>query len=86
MVGKAHPNPDLAPLVPQHSTFQERLELWVDLNTCEQFLLAGLSREIGPDGDLQTAYRRWYEERMEEHDRTMMHLLAELDRRLGADG
>jgi len=28
--------------------------------TCDQFLLAGLCREIGPDGDLQAAYQRWY--------------------------
>jgi len=43
---------------------------WLDLlHTCEKLLLAGLRREIGPDGDLQTAYRRWYREQMDEHDR-----------------
>jgi hypothetical protein len=59
----------------------------VDLmNTCEAFLLAGLRREIGPDGDLQAAYRRWYEARMEEHDRTMIHMVEEFNRRLSRDG
>ena len=41
-----------------------------------QVLLAGLRREIGPDGDLQAAYRKWYAEQMEEHDRTMLHMMA----------
>ena len=37
----------------------------------EQFLLAGLEREVGPSGDVKAAYQRWYAERMEEHDRAM---------------
>ena len=51
------PSPDLAPPpIPDSTSFQERLDLWVDLmNACEQFLLAGLRREIGPDGDLKAA-------------------------------
>ncbi len=58
--------------------------MWVDLmDACEQFLLAELRCEIGPDGDLQAAYRRWYAEQMEEHDRTMLHMIEELHRRGG---
>ncbi len=80
-------DPDLRPTVLEESTFQERLDRWVDvMNTCEQFLLAGLRREIGPDGDLDAAYRQWYEQQMEEHDRTMIHLLEQLNRRLGSGG
>ena len=42
---------------------------WLDmLRTGEKLVLAGLRREIGPAGDLQAAYRRWYEEQMREHD------------------
>jgi D-alanyl-D-alanine dipeptidase len=40
-----------------------------------------LRREIGPDGDLQSAYRRWSEEQMEEHDRMMLHMMEEFHRR-----
>jgi hypothetical protein len=59
---------------------------WLDvMATCEQFLLAGLRREIGPDGDLRAAYRRWYAEQMEEHHRTMVHLMEEFARRGGSD-
>jgi hypothetical protein len=41
------------------------------LRTGEKLLLAGLRREIGPEGDLKAAYRRWYEEQMREHDRVV---------------
>ncbi len=59
---------------------------WLDvMAACEQFLLAGLRREIGPDGDLQAAYRRWYAAQMDEHCRTMVHLMEEFARRGGAD-
>jgi hypothetical protein len=51
------------------------------MNTCDQSLLAGLRREIGPDGDLQAAYRRWYSGEMEQHDRMIMHLMEEFQRR-----
>ena len=82
------PPPDLAPPpIPDSTSFQERLDLWVDLmNACERFLLAGLRREIGPDGDLNAAHRAWYEKEMEEHDRTMIHMIEEFNRRLGPGG
>ena len=75
---------DLSPVVPDHLTVEQRIALWVDLmNAGEQFLLAGLRREIGPEGDLQAAYRQWYAEQMEEHDQTMERLARELRRRGG---
>jgi hypothetical protein len=55
------------------------------MRACEQFLLAGLRREIGPEGDLRAAYRQWCAARDEEHDRMMMHLVAELNRRTGRE-
>jgi hypothetical protein len=76
--------PDLAPSVPDNATPEQCIAMWVDLmNACEQFLLAGLRREIGPDGDLKAAYRRWYAEQMEEHDKTILHMIAEFHRRGG---
>src|SRR3989442_6388799 len=82
MAGQLIPPPELAPSVPDRLTVEQRIALWMDLfDVAEQFLLAGLGREIGPSGDLQTAYRRWYAERMEEHDRTMHRMLTELCRR-----
>jgi hypothetical protein len=78
------PPPDLAPPVPTRATPQQCIALWLDLlDACDQFLLAGLRREIGPDGDLKAAYRRWYARQMEEHDRMIFHMAAEFTRRLG---
>jgi hypothetical protein len=79
--------PDFAPPVPEHTTSEQRIAMWADLvDACDQLVLAGLRREIGPDGDLRAAYRRWYAEQMEEHDRMILHLATELDRRGGGHG
>jgi hypothetical protein len=84
MAGELIPPPDLAPPTPAGATPAECVAMWVDLvDACEQFLLAGLRREIGPEGDLQAAYRRWYAGQMEEHDRTVLHMMQELQRRGG---
>lgn len=75
---------DLTPSIPSDATPEQCIRMWIDLyNACEQFVLAGLRREIGPDGDLKAAYRRWYAEQMEEHDRTMRHMVEEFNRRVG---
>ena len=82
MAGQLIPPPELAPPVPHRLTVEQRIALWLDLfDLGEQFLLAGLRREIGPSGDLRIAHRRWYAERMQEHDRTMRRMLTELCRR-----
>ena len=78
------PPADLAPTVPEDSTPEECIALWVDLmNACEQFVLTGLRREIGPEGDLRAAYRRWYAEQMEEHDRDILYMMEQFHRRGG---
>jgi len=77
-----HPAEDLAPTIPAGTTPQQCIAMWLDLlDACDQFLLAGLRRQIGPDGDLQAAYRGWYAEYLEEHDRMMFHMAAEFARR-----
>jgi hypothetical protein len=76
-----------APSVPHDLPRDRRIELWAEwLDTCDEFLLAGLRRQVGPDGDLREAYRRWYAEQMTEHDRTMLHLVNEFNRRSTTDG
>jgi hypothetical protein len=78
------PPQDFAPSVPEDATPQECIAMWMDLmDACEQFLLAGLRREIGPEGDLKAAYRQWYAEQMEEHDRTIFHMAEEFEHRGG---
>ena len=73
--------PDLSPEVPADLTPEQGIALWVEvMNASEAFLLAGLRREIGPDGDLQAAHRRWYEQQMEEHDRMLFRMAERLSR------
>ena len=84
MAGQLIPPDDLAPPVPEGATPEQCIAVWgVLMNACEQFLLAGLRREIGPEGDLRAAYRQWYAAQMEEHDRTILRMMEESDRRGG---
>ena len=71
--------PDLAPHVPEDLTPEQRITLWAEItDACEQLLLAGLRREVGPDGDVIAAYRHWNAERMEEHTHTLIRMLERL--------
>lgn len=78
------PPPDLAPPGVAGLSAEQRIELWLQLiDASEQFLLAGLLQQVGDAGNVREAYRAWYARRMEEHDRTTAHMLAELRRREG---
>ena len=84
MTGQLILPPELAPTLPKGLTPEQRIALWVDLmDTCEEFLLAGLRRRVGPAGDVLSAYREWYKNRMEEHDSTMLRMVEEFNRRSG---
>jgi hypothetical protein len=76
------PPPGLEPPMPDRLTHGQLFQLWIDvMDTGEALLLAGLRRQIGPDGDLQAAYRKWYERRMEEHDEALRVQAENLFRR-----
>lgn len=76
------PPDGMSPSVPENLTATQLLALWADLvDTTEALVLAGLRRMIGPDGDLHEAYRRWYAEHMEEHDRALRLQAENLYRR-----
>ena len=71
----------------EYDTPSMRLAQWREaVDASEQFLLAGLRLKIGPEGDLQAAYRQWYEDHMREHDRMLIHLAEEFARRGGGHG
>lgn len=56
---------------------------WIDLmETCEQLVLAGLRRKIGPDADLSAAYRAWNVRQMARRDRELPEMFSPA-RRLG---
>jgi hypothetical protein len=79
--------PDLAAPSVKHLPFAKRIELWANLvDSCEALLLAGLRSRIGPNGDLQAAYRDWYTRHMEDHDKAQIQFLENLSRRERAYG
>jgi hypothetical protein len=82
MAGQFLPPAELTPSLPAALSARQRIELWMQLmDACELFLLGGLRRQVGPDGNVPEAYRRWYAESMAEHDAAMVHLLQEFQRR-----
>ncbi len=82
MANRLIPPPGMDPPSPEHLTPDQRVALWVDLvDASEALLLAGLRREVGPDGDVRAAYRRWNAERLEEHDRAVRRAAENLYRR-----
>ncbi len=82
MANQLIPPPGLEPPIPAGLTHDQLLQLWIDVvDTGEAFLLAGLRRQIGPDGDLQAAYRAWYQQRMQEHDEAIRAQAENLYRR-----
>lgn len=81
------PPPELAPPSIKHLPLAKRIELWEQLvDENEALVLAGLRAKIGPEGDLQQAYREWYARQMEEHDRVLIAMLENLARREGRHG
>ena len=64
------------PLKPRGPSVEGVL-VWMDLmETCEQLLLAGLQRKIGPSGDLAVAYRDWNARQHQRRDRELVEMLA----------
>jgi hypothetical protein len=87
MTSQLIPPPDLAPPSVKHLPLAKRIELWAHLvDGCEAFLLAGLRSRIGPDGDLQAAYRDWYARAMDERERAQIQFLQNLSTREAAGG
>jgi hypothetical protein len=82
MAGQLIPPRELAPAVPEGLQPHQYISMWADLyDTCEQFLLARLREEVGAGGDVRAAYQKWYDAKMNEHDRTVQHMIDELTRR-----
>jgi hypothetical protein len=76
------PSAEMAPPVPDKLTPDQRIVLWLDLmDAGEQLLLAGLRRQLRSEDEVRAAYRRWYAERMDEHDRTLRRMLEGFSRR-----
>jgi hypothetical protein len=66
-------------LLTAESLAGKRIASWLDLmHTTDKLLLAGLRYRIGPEGDLQAAYRQWYADHMRDHDEAVQRVAARL--------
>ena len=76
------PPPELDHEPPRNLTPAQRIELWAaGMDLAHEILMAGLRHKVGPDGDVEAAYREWYEREMEDHDAMMRQMLENLSRR-----
>ncbi len=61
------PPPELAPPSIGHLSVEERILLWAQMvDEGDQLVLAGLRRQIGPDGDVAAAFEKWLDRRADE--------------------
>ena len=80
MSGQLLSSAELAPSVPEGTSPQQCIAIWLDLlHTGHKLLLAGLRRDVGPDGDVHKAYCQWYARQMEEHDQTVVRMLQRMN-------
>ena len=69
----------IAPPERPAATCERAIETWIDmLDAGTKLLRAGLRREVGPSGDVDAAYRRWYAARMQEHHCKVKRILQRL--------
>ncbi len=75
-------HPELRPpAIPERLPAEERFRLWAEAtDAAEALLLAGLRHEIGPEGDIDEAYRHWNRARMDEHEQMLIRMLERLTR------
>jgi hypothetical protein len=82
MANQLIPPPGMEPGFLDNATVDQCFALWASiLDANEELVLAGLRRQIGPEGDLLQAYRCWYAQKMEEHDRWQRAAAQNLYRR-----
>ncbi len=75
-------SPDLSPSLPETLTPAQGVRLWLDQMECaEQFLIAGLSREVSSEDEVREKYREWYRQTMDEHDRTVIEMMRQFEQR-----
>jgi hypothetical protein len=82
MAGQLIPPAGLEPTMPSGLTVQQRISLWADLvDATEELVKMGLRNKLGPNGDVDQAFREWYERQCAEHDRVVIHMMQEIRRK-----
>ncbi len=70
------------PYLPESMGYTDRIRAWIEVEDASIAMLrAGLRREVGPDGDVDAAFRAWYDRYADEHHQALEHMCAEFNRR-----
>ncbi len=81
------PPAEMEPALPPELSREECVAAWFDLvEATDEILLASLRSRGLSEAEVESAYRAIYARQVEEHDRTVRHMLMELDRRLSQHG
>jgi len=71
--------PNLNSARPRPLDADQAIALWALItDASDELLLAGLRKQTGSEGDWKGAYRRWYHQYMDEHDRVKANMLERL--------
>ena len=82
--GSLIPPPELAPGPPAGATREQCVAMWFDLVAAtDEILLAALRSRYDSPAEVAAAYRQIYARQVEEHDKKMLHMMREFDRRSG---
>lgn len=85
--GQLLPPHELQPTLRDDLTMAQRIAVWFEwMKFGDQLLLAGLQRDLKPGQTIEEAVRDWYKQQMEEHDKKLLHMMQEFDRRERRDG
>jgi hypothetical protein len=75
------PSTDLSAPASPDAAQDRSIAAWLDLmRTCDKFLWTGLRADVGPEGDVYAAYKNWYEQWCDDHNRTVIRMLTRLER------
>jgi hypothetical protein len=73
---------DLAPSDLARMPVNQRAGVWLEmLDAGYKLVVAGLTHEKGASDDVDLAYRQWYVEQMNEHDRMVKRMLSRMQGR-----
>ena len=76
------PPPELAPGPPVGATREQCIAMWFDLvEATDEIYLAALRSRYKTEAKVEAAYRESYARWVDEHDRKVLHMLTEFDRR-----
>jgi hypothetical protein len=76
------PPPELAPPSVRHLPASEKIAVWAAMvEEGDEFVMTCLRDRVGPDGDVEKAFREWLDRRTVEHDRGIALMITNLRRR-----